>query len=1125
MSNFKKFLALVLATLMVASMMVITAPAASAYAPTGDYADDIALLSTLGVMIGDGTSYQEKENVTRWQMALLIARIVTGETGNDMWEAEKSEFFTDVTADHYPGAIDFCAEMGYIKGVGDNKFEPEENITYQDGLTMLVRLLGYETENMSYPWGYILKARTLATPNNKILTADINTGNKTPLLREEVANLLAKAIKIELADAKGVPQTGVTLMVTGLKGIDLGKGTLCATWNAGIGNATFAKYGEATFSYKVGTTTKWETVKVDDIHNTGDLALNDLLGFKADLVSVNGVVIATMSNVSIVDSYTVPADAKTTVKIGDVTIPAANITTYGSADNSVFVANTADISTNGRLLVCDINNDGIDKDDVARYIPFNSVKAVYVANNIKVTKYDGGSPVSGNVDVFFTSKNYYKATVATSSSNLETAKLYGIYSSAITGALESSGISKDGTAYNKGVLKEIAKDAAANKFKSTSLYVSVIGDLKSGEVFRGAVHTVGNVTFVSVANYVEIANGTGILNGSNDNTGVYIGETLFTVGYNTTAIALPKVGGIANANAVAGNLEKVKVGTADKYMGWYTQYTDINVIAGNNLTDLFGQKVNYVTVDGKIVALSLYAEAAQKHTSPYNKDSLIINVFEGTSNGEYTTNVAVNDDNTLSVSVYNPTTKAYEKVKIDQINGFKVGQLVNQLGSAVAAKMIIGNDTQVITTAGIVLNLVSNATPNTIDGAKVGLVAVTNVTDGVYSISTANDDLADIKRAVIGSDTNTSGTTDPVVNVTLNFKQYTGNSITTGTYFIGTHKPVTSTEDNWTFAAKYLTVNKDTEFVVIAADGISVTTGVLPTDTDTLVINENNTIVLEISNEKVVLFTTEDVADVISFASAPISTPVNTEGNWYTLTWTSKFVGTEVVVKEDGTNEYHYTFNNLRNLTTGAIETVVIVDTVYHLEPAKEYFGSAWIADANEEAVKGATGDNGKLPADLAASNIYQVFYISAEGECISSSMFSWAIANEYSIGVLKNLANKNQNLLVIDAVELDLGNQAFVVTGTQANAVEAVVSYTITYFNVSSGITTDEIKTLDHTIGSAHVNKILGLGDFDALDYDYCFYKLNEDGTAEVIVNMFDGIRADTTNIADGLVPAASLQ
>ena len=497
MSNFKKFLALVLATLMVASMMVISAPAASAYAPTGDYADDIALLNTLGVMLGDNVSFGEKDNVTRWQMALLIARIVTGETGNDMWEAEKSEFFTDVTADHYPGAIDFCAEMGYIKGVGDNKFEPEENITYQDGLTMLVRLLGYETENMSYPWGYILKARTLATTAGKTLTADIDTGNKTPLLREEVANLLAKSIKIELADAKGVPQTGVTLMVTGLKGIDLGKGTLCATWNAGIGNATFANYGEATFSYKVGTTTKWETVKVANIQNTGDFAINDLLGFTADLVSVKGKVIATMSNVSVVDSFSVPTSNKKTVKIGDVTL--SNITTYGTVSNSVFVANTADLNTKGRLVVCDINNDGIDKDDLVRYIGFNSVKALYTAEDVSVTKAKGWIDDT-TVTVYYyadttNEAGRYKASVAKNSDTDTVKKLAKLYPIATKGGFngmnagtyvtESTGTDNKRTAFGT--------DGSGQYMQDTSLFVSVIGDLVYDQVFLGNITTIPGV--------------------------------------------------------------------------------------------------------------------------------------------------------------------------------------------------------------------------------------------------------------------------------------------------------------------------------------------------------------------------------------------------------------------------------------------------------------------------------------------------------------------------------------------------------------------------------------------------------------------------------------------------------
>lgn len=1113
MSNFKKFLALVLATLMVASMMVISAPAASAYAPTGDYADDIALLNTLGVMLGDNVSFGEKENVTRWQMALLIARIVTGETGNDMWEAEKSEFFTDVTADHYPGAIDFCAEMGYIKGVGDNKFEPEENITYQDGLTMLVRLLGYETENMSYPWGYILKARTLATTAGKTLTADIDTGNKTPLLREEVANLLAKAIKIELADAKGVPQTDVTLMVTGLKGIDLGKGTLCATWNAGIGNATFAKYGEATFSYKVGTTTKWETVKVANISNTGDLALNDLLGFTADLVSVKGKVIATMSNVSVVDSYKL-TDDKIDVKVGDVTIK--NVKTYGTDDQSIFVDSTAEISTKGRLLVCDINNDGIDKDDVARYIPFNAVKALYVATNV-ATKKDKGWPVDASVKVYFerysTDMFQYQAALADKAAkNNAAAKVQGIYSHDDT----NKGLYMANTVSSATDKYETAKSALNDPkyIVDTEYCVSVIGDLKHGEVFLGAIHKIDGLTFVTVAAPVEIVKGTAVLGGADNNTSLKLGDTLMPVGFDKTAIAIT-------------NKETIKdvAGTSVK-TAWYTEFSSISA---NTINAFAGEKVNYITVDGKVVAIELYEKAAEKKTSPYNKDSLILNVYEATVNNVYKTNVTVNADNTLTINVYNPTTMAFEDVKVDQINGVKVGQLVNQLGAVVSAKMILGEATTVNTTTGIVKALVASATPNTIDGAKVGLVAVTNVVDGVYSISTAADDIKAIKKVVVRASAGDEGK-DPTtaVNLLLTFKQYTGNSITTGTYALGTHKPVTTSADNWTWAAKYLTVNKNTKFVIIAADGISVTTNVLPKDGDTLRLNRAVSTILELSNEKVVIYTTANTADVISFASAPISAPVNKDGNWYTLTWTSKFVGTEIVVNEDDSVEFHYSFKDLRNLTTGAIENVVIVSDAYTATPAKSFFKDAWLADGTKEAVAGAADSTTKkIPADKANTNIYKVFYISAEGELTDSSMFSWAIANEYNIGIIKGIANKNLNKLVIDAVNVAEGSGAYVVTAGQANAVQAVVSYQITFFNLSKDITKDEITTGDATaVTSGMCGKILGTGDtYGDLAEEYCFYKLNEDGTAVVVVNMFDGVRSDTTTIADGLVPVVDAQ
>lgn len=288
MRNFKKFLSLVLAALMVSGMMVFTAPAASAadYEATGTYADSITLLSTLEVMLGDGESFNEKGKVTRWQMALFIARIVTGEVGNEMWEAEKSQIFTDVTADHYPGAIDFCAELGIINGVGDGKFDPEGNITYQDALTMFVRLLGYEKSTTTYPWGYILTAVKLETANG-LLTDGINTKYTADLLREEVAQLLVNALYAYQAKTDGTQGTS-TLMITGLKATEEGIFTLEATEIASI-NGTLAAAGKVKFvagekSFTIPTT---QVTK-------GDLALVNYLGATATLITIKGKTYATM---------------------------------------------------------------------------------------------------------------------------------------------------------------------------------------------------------------------------------------------------------------------------------------------------------------------------------------------------------------------------------------------------------------------------------------------------------------------------------------------------------------------------------------------------------------------------------------------------------------------------------------------------------------------------------------------------------------------------------------------------------------------------------------------------------------------------------------------------------------
>lgn len=163
MRNFKKFLALVMATLMILSAAVITTGAADSKA---DYTEAAQHLVALKIMKGDEKGNLMLENgVTRYQAALFFAQTLSGETRVEVWNAEKtSTVFKDVTA--YGTAIDYVQGAGIIAGRGNGVFGPNDAITYQDMLVMAIRALGYETADMKYPYGYILAAKKLNLTDN-----------------------------------------------------------------------------------------------------------------------------------------------------------------------------------------------------------------------------------------------------------------------------------------------------------------------------------------------------------------------------------------------------------------------------------------------------------------------------------------------------------------------------------------------------------------------------------------------------------------------------------------------------------------------------------------------------------------------------------------------------------------------------------------------------------------------------------------------------------------------------------------------------------------------------------------------------------------------------------------------
>lgn len=280
MRNFKKFLALVMATLMILSAAVITTGAADSKA---DYTEAAQHLVAIKVMKGDEKGNLMLDNgVTRYQAALFFAQATSGETAVETWNAEKkSGVFTDVK--DYGTAIDYAYTKGIIAGRGNGIFDPDGAIIYQDMLVMAVRALGYETKDMAYPYGYILAAQKLD------LDADVENVNfKAALTRGETSQIIWNMLNTEIAVED--PLSG-KILYPGDKGMAetlLNKGQIERTTmlvDAGFASdeiaGTIVAFNEAADDDDVDTV----TIKSDNLSKNMEIAAADL-GITADTPKV-----------------------------------------------------------------------------------------------------------------------------------------------------------------------------------------------------------------------------------------------------------------------------------------------------------------------------------------------------------------------------------------------------------------------------------------------------------------------------------------------------------------------------------------------------------------------------------------------------------------------------------------------------------------------------------------------------------------------------------------------------------------------------------------------------------------------------------------------------------------------
>ncbi len=200
MRNLKKVLALVLAVAMIASMgLVASAVTYSDVAANANYADAVNLLSNLGIIKGydDGT-FKPDNAVTRAEAATMIVRML----GLDDEVEQGDSIFTDVkAADWFSGYVNVAVANGIVNGMGNNTFNPNGEVTYEQIVKMIVCALGYEPvaeAKSGDHWsdGYLLAASSKYADFLKGANGTVGKAASRAL----VAKLIYNALEVELMD-------------------------------------------------------------------------------------------------------------------------------------------------------------------------------------------------------------------------------------------------------------------------------------------------------------------------------------------------------------------------------------------------------------------------------------------------------------------------------------------------------------------------------------------------------------------------------------------------------------------------------------------------------------------------------------------------------------------------------------------------------------------------------------------------------------------------------------------------------------------------------------------------------------------------------------------------------------
>lgn len=134
--------------------------------------DAISRISDLKIMGGDDKgSFRPNSYITREQFAKITVKVLGHE--KKAMESKKLKIFSDIDIERWSsGYINYAAQNGILSGKSGGTFDPEEEVTFAEVCTIMVRSAGIKNVEGSWPYNFIEQADKLEFTKDMAFAAD-----------------------------------------------------------------------------------------------------------------------------------------------------------------------------------------------------------------------------------------------------------------------------------------------------------------------------------------------------------------------------------------------------------------------------------------------------------------------------------------------------------------------------------------------------------------------------------------------------------------------------------------------------------------------------------------------------------------------------------------------------------------------------------------------------------------------------------------------------------------------------------------------------------------------------------------------------------------------------------------